>query len=84
MSVHAPGAGRQARPGRKKIWDRWAPPRPAGLGPPPRAMPAPASGPASPVARAEAIPMTAAEHDDAVEAIAALISRTWDDGAEAA
>jgi hypothetical protein len=35
------------------------------------------------VASAQAIAMTATEHDDAVEAIATLISRTWDDGAEA-
>jgi hypothetical protein len=27
--------------------------------------------------------MTATEHDDAVEAIAALISRAWDDRADA-
>jgi hypothetical protein len=36
------------------------------------------------VARAETVPMTATEHDNAVDAIAALISRTWDADAEAA
>jgi len=40
--------------------------------------------PGVPVARAETIAMTATEHDDAVEAIAALIFRTWEDKAEAA
>jgi hypothetical protein len=79
--MHPALGGRPARPARDNGLPRssWRPGRATAQG-----HASTRARPDVPVASAETVPMTATEYDNAVEAIAALIARTWDAGAEAA